>query len=208
MKRARSRESKQERLNDILYAAKTVFVKKRYENATIREIARRARVTPATIYLYFKNKDELFGTILEDVQVNLNQVLVNASETPGSIFDRFFTILKAYFEYTLHEEEPYLLEVRIADLEISPVLRRRLEHNHLKTYKIIISVAKEGIEQGILLPEIDAPSVAYSLIGIVDGLYYADKDGDFALYNLGTDDVLRNFLTYLYNGIACEPIKI
>jgi AcrR family transcriptional regulator len=49
----------QERQQQILQAAARVFAKKGFESATIREVARAARVSEGSIYRYFKNKQDL-----------------------------------------------------------------------------------------------------------------------------------------------------
>jgi AcrR family transcriptional regulator len=49
----------QERQQQILHAAAKVFAAKGFAGATIRDIARAARVSEGSIYLYFKNKQDL-----------------------------------------------------------------------------------------------------------------------------------------------------
>lgn len=49
----------EERQQQILQAAAQVFAEKGFESATIREVARVARVSEGSIYRYFKNKQDL-----------------------------------------------------------------------------------------------------------------------------------------------------
>ncbi|MBO9640437.1 TetR/AcrR family transcriptional regulator [Siphonobacter aquaeclarae] len=49
----------------ILEKAKEVFIEEGYDKASIRAIAERIEYSPATIYLYFKDKDELFFAVHE-----------------------------------------------------------------------------------------------------------------------------------------------
>jgi AcrR family transcriptional regulator len=44
----------------ILSAARDLFAEKDFRSVTVREIARRAGVSPGTLYLYYKTLDELF----------------------------------------------------------------------------------------------------------------------------------------------------
>lgn len=53
------RELVEERQKQILDAAARVFAEKGFARATIRDIARAARVSEGSIYLYFKNKQDL-----------------------------------------------------------------------------------------------------------------------------------------------------
>ena len=50
--------------NRILLVAKSEFVEKSFQQSSMRSIAKKVGVTPSNIYNYFKNKDEIFITIL------------------------------------------------------------------------------------------------------------------------------------------------
>ncbi len=54
---------KQEMRRLILDTAMKLFLEKGFENITIRHIAEKIEYSPATIYLYFKDKDEIIYTL-------------------------------------------------------------------------------------------------------------------------------------------------
>lgn len=60
----RKEREKAQRSRQIQQAAKGVFWERGYNAATIEEIAYRAELSPATLYTYFKSKDELFASLL------------------------------------------------------------------------------------------------------------------------------------------------
>ena len=63
-RRKRERDLQQKmRRKQILYAAKRVFYAKGFSPATIEDIAQEAELSPAAIYLYFKNKDDLYASL-------------------------------------------------------------------------------------------------------------------------------------------------
>jgi DNA-binding phage protein len=47
-------------LKEVIQAAIEVFSKSNFQNSSIAEIAKKARVAEGTIYQYFKNKEDLF----------------------------------------------------------------------------------------------------------------------------------------------------
>lgn len=51
---------------DLLKAARQVFARRGYHDASIAEITEQADVAVGTFYLYFHDKDEAFTTVLED----------------------------------------------------------------------------------------------------------------------------------------------
>jgi AcrR family transcriptional regulator len=59
----RKEREKERRRQQIMVAAKRVFSIKNFNKATMEDIAREAELSPGTIYLYFKNKEELFASL-------------------------------------------------------------------------------------------------------------------------------------------------
>lgn len=64
--------------NDILNAAADEFYFNGYKNATLRNIAQRAKVNTTNIYSYFKNKAELFDAVVKPIFNNISSFAANA----------------------------------------------------------------------------------------------------------------------------------
>src|SRR6266852_5455285 len=62
-RRARQKEGVRE---EILDAARSLFVKEGYEHVSIRKIAEKIEYAPGTIYLYFRDKAEILDRICEE----------------------------------------------------------------------------------------------------------------------------------------------
>lgn len=58
----------------ILTAARKLFVRDGYEGFSMRALARRMHCSPAALYLYFENRDELFDCLVEDSFARLAEV--------------------------------------------------------------------------------------------------------------------------------------
>lgn len=87
-RRAREKENLRQ---EILDAARELFVTEGYENVSMRKIAEKIEYSPTTIYLYFKDKTELLfqlceetfaqlATLLEGIQKKYPDPLVNLRE--------------------------------------------------------------------------------------------------------------------------------
>ena len=63
----RKERERRRRVEDILKAAQKVFFTKGYFKATMDEIAFAAEISKPTIYQYFKNKDELYFSLMRPV---------------------------------------------------------------------------------------------------------------------------------------------
>ena len=59
----KDRKEKEMRRHQIQDAAKELFILKGFNSTTIDEIAEKAELSPATIYLYFKNKGEFYFSL-------------------------------------------------------------------------------------------------------------------------------------------------
>ena len=61
--------------------------------------AEKARVTLATIYLYFKTKDELYGTIMVDVYRHFIHLFREAERTAGTTDDCLPALIRSFISY-------------------------------------------------------------------------------------------------------------
>jgi len=77
----RKERERERRRQQIIVAAKRVFSSKGFNKTTMEDIAKEAELSPGTLYLYFKNKDELFSSlslrILQYLNIRIEQVLNN-----------------------------------------------------------------------------------------------------------------------------------
>ncbi len=77
--RDRKEREKEQRRQLILLAAKKVVGNKGFRKTTVEDIAHEAEVSPGTIYIYFKNKEELYSSlalrVLQYLNMRMNDVI-------------------------------------------------------------------------------------------------------------------------------------
>lgn len=79
-----SKISKSERTKrKILQSAETLFKEKGYNNVTVREIAANAKVSHTTIYLYYRDKEQLLNEIAVLPLLDFRKVVVETFEELG-----------------------------------------------------------------------------------------------------------------------------
>jgi len=81
---SRKERDKQLRKADIMRAAERVFALKGYHDATMQDIARQSQYAVGTVYLYFKDKEALYLSLLEEKIGSLNAIL---KENTAHVFD-------------------------------------------------------------------------------------------------------------------------
>ena len=87
------------RRNELLTAARAIFGKKGFHDASIDEIAETAEVAKGTVYLYYKSKKELYLEALRFGVESLNKELRSRADRPGTCFEtlRVLTETKIHF---------------------------------------------------------------------------------------------------------------
>lgn len=72
---------------EIINAAKEVFIEKGYKGTTMRDIASRAGITLSMVNYYFRSKDRLFDIIFEETFSMMYSRLIHNIDSQISLFD-------------------------------------------------------------------------------------------------------------------------
>lgn len=92
----------------ILKAALELFIEKGFENVSIRNIADRIEYSPTTIYLYFKDKQELLHQIHDHGFSMLSSYFVTLAAEPNP-FERLRLMGLSYIKFATENQELYEL---------------------------------------------------------------------------------------------------
>lgn len=68
-------ESLDARRKRVMDAARTALIERGYHDVTLDSVARRARLSKGSLYLYFKDKEDIFAAVLSDVLDRLEEQL-------------------------------------------------------------------------------------------------------------------------------------
>jgi len=130
----RKEREKELRREQIIEAAKQVFYKKGFSASTIEEIASAAQLSPGTLYLYFKNKDDLYVSIM----LNISKAFLDKLE---ALYNRS--------DLNPFQKLQSLKEVVYSIYELDPVALRNVFA--LQTSEGIKNLSEEISEQIILI---------------------------------------------------------
>jgi len=163
----------------ILKAAIKVFAKKGFYATRVSEIAKAAGVADGTIYLYFKNKDDVLITIFEDGLKQLLEILQRVAESNESFENRVTRIIE--LQLGLLEDQRDLAEVITVNLRQSSRLMKQYAAPLFMQYiDVIAGLIREGQEAGAFRKDLNPRVVARSLFGALDAilLTWALGEGD------------------------------
>ena len=95
--------------SQILTAASELFVAEGVQSVSMRRIAEKIEYAPSTIYLYFKDKEELLHTICREVFEELTAILAEIHSRGLAPLDQLRAGLRAYVDFGLEHPNHYLL---------------------------------------------------------------------------------------------------
>jgi len=159
--------SEKNKRDRILKAAALVFAKNGFYKSRVAEIAKAADVADGTIYLYFKNKDDILISLFEDEMLNIIKVL---KEELASIHNTEAKIRKFIEKHlSLVDENRELAEVIQIELRQSSKFMKEYSGTKFKDYLNIISaIISEGQKNGEIKQEVIPGIAKRVLFGALD----------------------------------------
>lgn len=104
------REREKEALRqDILDAARELFVKEGYENVSMRRVAEKIEYSPTTIYLYFEDKASLLYAICEETFAKLAKRMEAIARDSDEPIEALRQVCRAYVDFGLKYPNHYKL---------------------------------------------------------------------------------------------------
>jgi len=106
----RKAREKEELKQQILDAARELFVRDGYESVSMRKIANKIEYSPATIYTYFKDKDEILDCLCEETFLKLSQEKMAAvHKMTGDPLEILKKGMETYIRFGLDHPEHYIV---------------------------------------------------------------------------------------------------
>jgi len=152
----RKEREKERRRQQIMVAAKRVFSEKGFSKATMEDIAQEAELSPGTLYLYFKNKEELYASlslrILQYLLLRIEHVNALKPADPDSK-------LKALMEamYDVYEFDPLIIinmfHLQSSDTlkNLTPQLLDEIKDLIGKSMGSIVKIFRDGVAKGLFI---------------------------------------------------------
>ncbi len=139
----------------ILEAAKEVFSTKGYNAATMEEIADVAELSPGTLYIYFKNKEELHTFLSIDILKRIAEAVEVVSQSQVSSEVKLDNLRDVFID--VYENDPMIL-INLFHLQAGETLKNLSEEvlNMLKQTSVIAlgaitTIIVEGVEEGVFV---------------------------------------------------------
>src|SRR5215470_8790375 len=148
------------RTSELLSAARSVFSRKGFHNATIDDIAQEAGVAKGTVYLYFKSKQDIYLEALRDGIQTLLQEMRAETDADGaaeSKLRKLIAVKLAYFDK--HREFFQIFQSELGRLEKTMSECKDL---YFDQANIIEKVLRQGLKEG-RLQKINTKKTAFAV---------------------------------------------
>ena len=150
----------------IIDAAMAVFSTKGYAKANIREIAKAAGISVGGVYLYFRNKEELYKSLINKWMQDIGSRLEVTVGSAGSATEALSNFLKLYLENALKHKEFILLHIREHGFAFGVHEKRQFFR---KQRALIENIIQKGIQSGEFR-KCNADHMAKMIIGSLRGI--------------------------------------
>jgi AcrR family transcriptional regulator len=173
--------------NLILRAAAKLFSERGFKETSMAELSKLTGAAEGTIFYHFKNKEELFVAILEDLRKAILEEFERYTRERNfkNGLDMAEGAISFYLQLSVHLEDRFLLLHR-HDLyeiaEVNPECRSHLEAIYDCFIDIFESAVVKGQEDGSI-GEMTPRKAALLLFSMVDGLVRLNT---YNLYDAGT----------------------
>lgn len=141
----RTRDDKKQ---EALFLATIKLVNKiGFASSSVAKIAREAGVSPATLYVYFKNKDDLLASTYVEIKQGMGLAIVEGLDEDGPVYDILFRVWHNIFSYVSQHPEEFRYTEQFAN---SPYTELVDKSQVQETFQPLLRVVRRGIEQKII----------------------------------------------------------
>ena len=206
----RRQEEKERRRAEILDAAEAVAAQESWDNVTMDQVARNARLSRALVYVYFKDKTDLLFGLGERAVLTLRQRFEEAIARNRRGLDQVLGMGRAYLAFS--QEFPVYFEVLARCELVSGEDGQQVESNQEAcrmggdaVRALMVTALANGVKDGSVRPDLaDLKVTAIVLWGFTHGVLQlaATKAKVLERDGVQTRDLLEQALVMATRSIA------
>lgn len=170
----RKKELQSVHRKNISMVAEQLFMKNGIENTSMNDIAKASGYSKATLYVYFKNKEELVGILVLESMQKLYDFISSALKQCNDTKERYKKICHALVKY--QEEYPFYFKMVLDTINID-FESTNFSPEEKETFLVgeqindLLSVfLKDGIEKGDIRSDVEILPTIFSFWGMLAGI--------------------------------------
>jgi AcrR family transcriptional regulator len=154
----------EKRRQQLLQAAKRLFIKKGYRGTTTEEIARRAKLTKGALYYHFASKEDILLALVHDTSCEYDEVLREVCQPGASPLD----LLSALF--SVHQREDMAEFRNMIDLWVQAMRIPRIKKQMDKFFEDAIGAFADCLDTRYGSDRDSRYQIAVMIGALYDGL--------------------------------------
>ncbi len=170
----RKEREKEYRRQTILQAARKIFFENGMLAASMDAVAEAAELSKGALYLYFKSKEDLYVSLLEEGLAILRQMFVEVAALPLPADEALrqigFTYYQYYKKYPDYFHILMFADARVLHSKVSEEVLQCSEQRSLACLQVVAQVYERGIKEGVFRKDLKPIEVAITLWGVSNGM--------------------------------------
>jgi TetR/AcrR family transcriptional regulator, cholesterol catabolism regulator len=182
----------------ILEKSADLFYRRGFGKASIRDIVKAVGITNSTVYLYFKNKDDILFNIIFNIAAELLvelQTLIEKQNDPIECLQAmiirqicFTTQTNNWKKARIFLEEHY---------QLPQYLRKKTLEQHRQIYDLYYSKICEIEKNGLLNDKVDKTAITFGIFAMMNWVYRWFKPTG----RLSVEEIAENVIDVFFRGI-------
>ncbi|WP_028322444.1 TetR/AcrR family transcriptional regulator [Desulfatiglans anilini] len=185
---------------DIVEKATDLFYEHGFVKASIRDIVKAVGITNSTVYIHFKNKDEILYYIIENIGSTLLSELNEGMKNHDNLIECLREMV--YRQVCLIKEKRKEIKIYMEEqYQLPPSLRGKALKQHREIYNIYYTLLCKMNKMGFLR-DIDNTVMTFAVFAMMNWSYrWFDENGRLSIEEIA-DSIIRIF----FEGIFKEGI--
>ncbi|NJC97078.1 MAG: TetR/AcrR family transcriptional regulator [Anaerolineales bacterium] len=186
-------EEQAKRRHEIFHQVANVFLKKGFQETSMREIAEAAGLGKSTLYDYFKNKDEILVYFFEDQLNDMTEEAQKIAMQNLSANARLRQITEKYLE-SLQANKSLFLKLMQESQRLKLESQKQVQAKRYGYQDLIRALIDEGIREGVFR-NVNSLLAARLLIGSISSAVYGSRSTG------SPQEMLQETLDIFFKGI-------
>lgn len=201
----RKEREKEQRRNDIIDAAERILFTKGYDNSTMEDVAEEAELSKATLYLYFKSKEDLHFAICARALQILMKMFQKAVSKDKSAFENLLEVGKTYVKFAQKHTSYFksIIHFEAKDLQEKDCNDCLLGNTELCPLMFLIKLIEKGQKDKSVKSKVSPEVMGHLLWSQTTGvLQMANTKKCYVLMDkINTEDIISGHFKILKSGI-------
>ena len=187
--------------SEILIAAAELFSKKGYRATTMRDIAKRLKVSKPTLYAGIGGKEAILSEIIQFWTALTEKSLQVALQTEGGPKEKLTALIYNWSRNAV-SRRAFCMVFLADERELPPVIVAKYKRWSYQAFLRIRSCVTEGQDKGIFRSDLDATVTTFALVSFINAVPdWFSADGKLTI-----DEISQNYVALLEGG-TLTPVR-